>query len=237
MLRVLYAEDSAIDADLTRAHCELNAPHIRLEVVDTGAAMPGPARRSAFRRVAARQPSAGHGGNRRPETADAQGLSLPVVMVTGRETRHWWFRCSAWARPITIQGRLITWRACRRCSKMPSRLSQPQGQTGPDGRAFRISMPRTCRRHRPDPTTFCRALPPTWTSYVVLSSAERCRAPGAWRSSTWCWPTFGCRTCRRSTSCVRPADRRTRVPFIIVTGKGDERRPWPRSSSAPTTTS
>ncbi|HOQ45267.1 MAG TPA: response regulator [Bryobacteraceae bacterium] len=35
-LRVLYAEDNACDADLTRVHLELKAPHIELEVVDTG---------------------------------------------------------------------------------------------------------------------------------------------------------------------------------------------------------
>ena len=36
ILRVLYAEDSVVDADLTRRHLQLNAPHIDLEVVGTG---------------------------------------------------------------------------------------------------------------------------------------------------------------------------------------------------------
>ena len=35
-IRVLYAEDSPIDADLTRTHFEVSAPHIELEIVDTG---------------------------------------------------------------------------------------------------------------------------------------------------------------------------------------------------------
>jgi Response regulator containing CheY-like receiver, AAA-type ATPase, and DNA-binding domains len=35
-LRVLYAEDNSVDADLTRAHLELHAPEIELEIVDTG---------------------------------------------------------------------------------------------------------------------------------------------------------------------------------------------------------
>ena len=35
-LRVLYAEDNAPDADLTKSHFELNALDIELEVVDTG---------------------------------------------------------------------------------------------------------------------------------------------------------------------------------------------------------
>ncbi|MGE5568936.1 MAG: response regulator [Rhodospirillales bacterium] len=35
-LRVLYAEDNPCDADLARVHLELEAPHIELEVVDTG---------------------------------------------------------------------------------------------------------------------------------------------------------------------------------------------------------
>ncbi len=35
-IRVLYAEDDPRDADLTRADFELEAPHIELEVVDTG---------------------------------------------------------------------------------------------------------------------------------------------------------------------------------------------------------
>ena len=35
-LRVLYAEDNGADADLTRAHLELHAPEIELDIVDTG---------------------------------------------------------------------------------------------------------------------------------------------------------------------------------------------------------
>ncbi len=35
-LRVLYAEDDPSDADLTKAHFELEAPYIELEVMDTG---------------------------------------------------------------------------------------------------------------------------------------------------------------------------------------------------------
>jgi CheY-like chemotaxis protein len=35
-LRVLYAEDSGVDADLTKTHFELTAPEIELEVVDSG---------------------------------------------------------------------------------------------------------------------------------------------------------------------------------------------------------
>ena len=35
-LRVLYAEDNSVDADLTRAHLELHAPEIELEIVGTG---------------------------------------------------------------------------------------------------------------------------------------------------------------------------------------------------------
>jgi two-component system, cell cycle sensor histidine kinase and response regulator CckA len=34
--RVLYAEDSPLDADLTRTHFEISAPQIELEIVDTG---------------------------------------------------------------------------------------------------------------------------------------------------------------------------------------------------------
>ncbi len=37
-VRVLYAEDSPLDADLTKTHFELNAPDFELEVVDTGQA-------------------------------------------------------------------------------------------------------------------------------------------------------------------------------------------------------
>jgi hypothetical protein len=35
-IRVLYAEDSLIDADLTSTHFQLSAPHIEVDVVDTG---------------------------------------------------------------------------------------------------------------------------------------------------------------------------------------------------------
>src|SRR4029453_615839 len=34
--RVLYAEDNALDADLTRAHFQQNAPDFEIEVVDRG---------------------------------------------------------------------------------------------------------------------------------------------------------------------------------------------------------
>jgi len=37
-VRALYAEDSPLDADLTKTHFELNAPDFELEVVDTGQA-------------------------------------------------------------------------------------------------------------------------------------------------------------------------------------------------------
>ena len=35
-LRVLYAEDNPIDADLTRTSLQLSAPHIEIEVVEHG---------------------------------------------------------------------------------------------------------------------------------------------------------------------------------------------------------
>ena len=35
-VRVLYAEDSPHDADLTKTHFEINVPDIDLEVVETG---------------------------------------------------------------------------------------------------------------------------------------------------------------------------------------------------------
>src|ERR1051326_96372 len=35
-IHVLYAEDDSADADLTKAHFELNAPDFDLEIVDTG---------------------------------------------------------------------------------------------------------------------------------------------------------------------------------------------------------
>ena len=35
-IRALYAEDSPLDADLTRTHFEISAPQIELEIVDTG---------------------------------------------------------------------------------------------------------------------------------------------------------------------------------------------------------
>src|SRR6266404_413965 len=81
-LRVLYAEDNAPDADLTKSHFELNALDIELEVVDTG--------RKCLSRLEEAQHDVLLLDYRLPDMDGidvlkelaAKEVSLPVVMVT-----------------------------------------------------------------------------------------------------------------------------------------------------------
>ncbi len=82
-LRVLYAEDNRVDADLTRAHLELHAPEIELEIVDTG--------QQCLARLGERSYDVLLLDNHFPDMEGIdvlreiglKQLSLPVVVVTG----------------------------------------------------------------------------------------------------------------------------------------------------------
>lgn len=82
-IRILYAEDNALDADLTRVHFELEAPDFHLDIVDNGAA--------CLRQLTAQPYAALLLDNHLPDTDGldlllvlrAAGHLLPVVMVTG----------------------------------------------------------------------------------------------------------------------------------------------------------
>ncbi len=88
-LRVLYAEHSASDIDLTRRHFVRYAPHLHLEVVNTAP--------EVLQRLSARDPASEHDvlllDYRLPgmnalellkELIQARGLSIPIVFVTGQ---------------------------------------------------------------------------------------------------------------------------------------------------------
>ena len=83
MLRVLYAEDSSIDADLTRAHCRLNAPHISLEVVTTGARCLARLHEASFDVLLLDNHLPDMEGIEVLRELAHRKVSLPVVMVTG----------------------------------------------------------------------------------------------------------------------------------------------------------
>ncbi|MFZ2540483.1 MAG: PAS domain S-box protein [Gallionella sp.] len=82
-LHVLYAEDNAQDADLTRAHFAREAPDIQLDIAGTGA--------SCLKRLAEQSFDLLLLDNRLPDMEGldvlaklrAEGRTLPVVMVTG----------------------------------------------------------------------------------------------------------------------------------------------------------
>lgn len=83
IIHLLYAEDNAQDADLTRAHFERTAPDIRLEIAGTGA--------SCLKRLAEQTFDLLLLDNHLPDMDGldvlaklrAEGRTLPVVMVTG----------------------------------------------------------------------------------------------------------------------------------------------------------
>jgi signal transduction histidine kinase len=83
ILRVLYAEDDRADADLTQAHLAVNAPGIELEIVDTG--------QGCLSRLAERTYDVLLLDNHLPDMDGIdvlkqmalRHLSVPVVMVTG----------------------------------------------------------------------------------------------------------------------------------------------------------
>jgi PAS domain S-box-containing protein len=87
LLRVLYAERSAADIDLTRRHLQQQAPHIRLEVIHSA--------REVFQRLPAGAPCPcdvllldyrlpGENALEVLKAVGERGLDLPVVLVTGQ---------------------------------------------------------------------------------------------------------------------------------------------------------
>jgi PAS domain S-box-containing protein len=82
-LRILYAEDNALDADLTRAHFSEHAPDFEIEIVDTG--------QRCLDRLSETQRDLLLLGHRLPDmegvdvlrTLVRTGVPVPVVLVTG----------------------------------------------------------------------------------------------------------------------------------------------------------
>lgn len=82
-IRILYAEDSALDADLTRVHFEQEAPDFVLDLVDNGAGCLSQMTKQSYNALLL--------DNHLPDTDGldllaelrAAGHLLPVVMVTG----------------------------------------------------------------------------------------------------------------------------------------------------------
>ena len=82
-LRVLYAEDNAADADLTRAHLGAEAPSITLDVVNTGKACLERLRGGGYDVLLLDNHLPDMEGVDVLKAVAANGLALPVVMVTG----------------------------------------------------------------------------------------------------------------------------------------------------------
>ncbi len=83
LLRVLYAEDSAIDADLTNAHFHLYAPQIRLEVVATAQQCLAAVATGTYDVLLLDNHLADMDGTDVLKQLALMDLALPVVMVTG----------------------------------------------------------------------------------------------------------------------------------------------------------
>ena len=83
LLRVLYAEDSAIDADLTRAHFQVHAPHVRLEVVATAQQCLAAVATDAYDVLLLDNHLTDMEGTDVLKQLALMDLALPVVMVTG----------------------------------------------------------------------------------------------------------------------------------------------------------
>ena len=82
-LRVLYAEDSAIDADLTSTHFRLHAPQIELEVVDTARRCLARLETGMFDVLLLDNHLPDMDGTDVLQQLAVKKLALPVVMVTG----------------------------------------------------------------------------------------------------------------------------------------------------------
>src|SRR5688500_13270661 len=83
ILRVLYAEDSALDADLTSTHFRLHAPHMALEVVNTGQRCLARLEEATFDALLLDHRLPDMDGIDVLKQAALAGRSMPVVMVTG----------------------------------------------------------------------------------------------------------------------------------------------------------
>ena len=83
ILRVLYAEDSVVDADLTRTHLQLNAPHIDLEVVSTGQEFLARLDHKAYDVLLLDDDLPDMDGTEVLKQLALKPVAVPVVMVTG----------------------------------------------------------------------------------------------------------------------------------------------------------
>ena len=83
ILRVLYAEDSVVDADLTRRHLQLNAPHIDLEVVGTGQEFLARLDHKAYDVLLLDNDLPDMDGTEVLKQLALKPVAVPVVMVTG----------------------------------------------------------------------------------------------------------------------------------------------------------
>jgi response regulator RpfG family c-di-GMP phosphodiesterase len=83
LIRLLYAEDNALDADLTRTHFAAAAPDIDLEIVSTGEACLLAAAQGSFDALLLDYRLADMDGLEVLRRLARAGLGLPVAMVTG----------------------------------------------------------------------------------------------------------------------------------------------------------
>lgn len=87
--RVLYAEDNAQDADLTRAYFSEHAPEFELEIVETGQACLDRLSLTRYELLLLDHRLPDMEGLDVMRTLVRTGVPVPVVLVTGSATRIW----------------------------------------------------------------------------------------------------------------------------------------------------
>ena len=223
ILRVLYAEDSVVDADLTRRHLQLNAPHIDLEVVGTGQEFLARLDHKAYDVLLLDNDLPDMDGTEVLKQLALKPVAVPVVMVTGSGDETLVVQVlSLGASDYVPKERPLPGQPVNSSRERRRKLPHAPGGAGC---RRQIDIPRPLRRarsgrHRADASHFAAAAG-HFDLHIVQSSAD---ALALLEKEDFDLVLADLRLPDTSAlDLLRESNyRNLRVPFIVVTARGDE---------------
>ena len=221
--RVLYAEDNHDDADLTRSHFAEHAPDIALEVVDSGRLCLAQLATGRFQALMLDHHLPDMDGPDVLKELAARGLSLPAIVVTGvgdEELVVQLLRLGAWDYVPKQAGYL---------ESLPAILRHAVQEFDARHRAGRTMLPRPRRvlyvEHHGSDVDLTVSNLTTWAPHLtfeVVGSSEEALAKLQAGGVDVVVTDLRLSDMNALELMGESRHRGLHVPFIVITGRGDE---------------